>query len=91
MTQNGKAFEPLKCLIDPAPTEIIKLEKCSCKSGCTKGRCSCTKNKLNCTPLCKCYSTNCSNFADLNPEEVSFHDTEGENIEGHESDLLFSL
>ena len=41
-----------------APPSVLKVTKCSCKTGCA-GRCSCHKNNLRCTALCTC--TDCSN------------------------------
>ena len=39
----------------PAPTGLIKFSMCSCKTGCSSGRCTCKKNKLKCYKL-KCAS-----------------------------------
>ena len=43
-----------------APRAVLELTKCTCRGGCT-GRCNCCKNGLPCTPLCKCYGSECSN------------------------------
>ena len=51
----------MRCLIGPAPKEVVELVKCGCTTKC-EGRCSCVKNKLNCTPLCKCYASGCGNY-----------------------------
>ena len=47
----------------PAPTGLIELSMCSCKSPCQTDRCMCRKNKLLCTEMCKCVDTceNCDN------------------------------
>ena len=37
----------------PAPTGLIELSTCSCKTGCSSGRCTCKKNNLLCTEICK--------------------------------------
>ena len=44
----------------PAPTALIELSMCSCKTGCSSGRCTCKKNNLLCTEMCKC-SDACEN------------------------------
>lgn len=44
----------------PAPTELIELSMCSCKTNCETNRCSCRKNKLSCTEMCRCSDT-CNN------------------------------
>ena len=41
----------------PAPTGLIELSMCSCKTGCSPGRCMCKKNRLLCTEMCKCSDT----------------------------------
>ena len=51
----------------PAPTGLIELSMCSCKTGCSSGRCTCKKNNLLCTEMCKC-SHACEN-SDCNEEE----------------------
>ena len=37
----------------PAPTGLIELSTCTCKTGCSSGRCTCKKNNLLCTEICK--------------------------------------
>ena len=51
----------------PAPTGLIELSMCSCKTGCSSGRYTCKKNKLLCTEMCKC-SDACKN-SDCNEKE----------------------
>ena len=58
---NQGVYMPVRCLTMPAPRAVIELTKCACKAGCS-GRCSCCKNGLHCTPLCKCYATDCTNM-----------------------------
>jgi hypothetical protein len=58
---NQGVYMPVRCLTMPAPRAVIELTKCACKAGCS-GRCSCCKNGLHCTPLCKCYATDCTNI-----------------------------
>ena len=55
----GTVYKPVKCLEDPALKPVIELTKCGCKSGGVGSRCKCYMNKLPCTPLCKCYATEC--------------------------------
>ena len=51
----------------PSPTGLIELSMCSCKTGCSSGRCTCKKNKLLRTEMCKC-SDACKN-SDFNEKE----------------------
>ena len=51
----------------PAPTGLIELSTCTCKTGCSSGRCTCKKNNLLCTEMCKC-SDACEN-SDCNKKE----------------------
>ncbi len=58
---NQGVYMPVRCHTMPAPQAVIELTKCACKKGCS-GRYSCCKNGLHCTPLCKCYATDCTNM-----------------------------
>ena len=65
----------------PAPTGLIELSMCSCKSPCQTDRCMCRKNKLLCTEMCKCVDTckNCDNddteyLTDSEEEDSDFED-----------------
>ena len=58
----GTLYKPVMCLDEPAPKAVIELIKCGCKTGCVGSRCKCYSNKLPCTPLCKCYATECAKF-----------------------------
>ena len=51
----------------PAPTGLIELSLCSCKSGSSSGRYTCKKNNLLCPEMCKC-SDACEN-SDCNEKE----------------------
>ena len=51
----------------PAPSALVELFRCCCKTSCTSERCKCLKNSLGCTDLCKC--TNCNNEAAYELEE----------------------
>jgi len=43
----------------PAPSALIELSVCSCKTKCINNRCKCRKNDLQCTDMCRC--TDCDN------------------------------
>ena len=58
----GTLYKPVMCLDEPAPKAVIELIKCGSKTGCVGSRCKCYSNKLPCTPLCKCYATECANL-----------------------------
>ena len=57
----------------PAPTGLIELSVCSCKTGCSSGRCTCKKNNLLCTKMCKrsyaCENSDCSEEEDIHESE----------------------
>ena len=61
----------------PAPTGLIELVMCSCKTGCSSGRCTCKKNNLLCTEMCKCSdaceNSNCNEKEDIyeSQDEIS--------------------
>ena len=38
----------------PVPTGLIELNMCSCKTGCSSGRCTCKKKNMLCTEMCSC-------------------------------------
>ena len=63
---NGNLF-PIMTNDLPAPTGLIELSLCSCKTGCSSGRFTCKKNNLLCTEMCKC-SDECEN-SDCNEKE----------------------
>ena len=83
---HDETFIPVKCLIGPAPKEVMELVKCTCGKGCKEGKCSCVSNGLNCTPLCKCYSNGCSHFSTKTVEQSHGEDEDGNE---DEEDLLF--
>lgn len=61
-----------------APTNILKTQKCACKTGCSGGKCSCLKANLKCTALCSC--TGCSNKT-VELEEASPSDLDDDSDE----------
>ena len=50
---------------EPAPTELLELVPCGCKTSCLSRRCSYAKASLPCTSACSC--VNCKN---CQPEEA---------------------
>ena len=46
--------------MQPAPSTVLALMWCGCKTGCTSNKCRCKKNGLRCTGICTC-STECEN------------------------------
>ena len=62
--------------LPPAPSKLIELFRCDCKSGCKTMRCTCRKNGLECTSACGiCKGLDCTNSpmidTDTDAEEVS--------------------
>ena len=53
-------YIPSLCLNKPAPEAVLKLLRCSCKTGC-HGQCGCYKSKYPCTEMCSCMLLNCAN------------------------------
>lgn len=62
----------------PAPTGLIELSMCSCKTNCETNRCSCKKNSLVCTEMCKCSDTcnNCETY------DGTASDSEDDDVDG---------
>ena len=78
MVQEGSVYVPVRCLAPPAPKAVIELTKCGCKSRCVGSRCKCYSNKFPCTPLCKCYATECSNVIKVDIREDDIEDEDDE-------------
>ena len=81
ITKNGWAYEgdllvAVSSTQPPAPTSVIQLRRCSCKTGCKTRRCSCLQNELQCTSLCKCFTLSCDNFKVNEPDHDSESDDE---------------
>ena len=74
----GSVYKPLKCLEEPAPKAVFELTKCGCKLGCVGSSCKCYSNKLPCTPLCKCYATECANGIKDDIRAGDIEDEDGE-------------
>ena len=47
-------WNPVWTTLPQAEKSCHELIKCSCKKGCTNGRCTCRRNSLNCTSMCCC-------------------------------------
>ena len=64
----------------PAPTGLIELSMCSCKTGCSSGRCTCKKNNLLCTEMCKgsdaCENSDCNEKEDIYESQDEISDFE---------------
>jgi len=53
---------PISTDEDPAPTYLIEMIRCNCKTGCNTSRCTCRKQGLECTSVCgECKGISCSN------------------------------
>ena len=54
---------PVTTDLPPAPSKLIELFRCDCKSGCKTMRCTCRKNGLECTSACGiCKGFDCTNL-----------------------------
>ena len=60
----------------PGHTGLIELSMCSCKTGCSSGRCTCKKNNLLCTEMCKCSDTCENSEEDIYESEDEISDFE---------------
>ena len=67
-------FVPVRYHAPPAPKAVIELTKCGWKLGCVGSRCKCYSNKLPCTPLCKCFATECAKVIKDDVQEVDIED-----------------
>ena len=85
-TWKGNAIDPLKwgwCLRDgkmmpiftqkdPAPSALLKMIKCGCKTDCNKQICTCFKYNIKCFLMCgECQGMYCLNHQDV--EEAVSH------------------
>ena len=53
---------PVTTDLPPAPSNLLEMIRCNCKTGCNTLRCSCLKNGLECTSACgNCEGLSCSN------------------------------
>ena len=66
----------------PAPTDLLELVSCLCRTVCTTGRCSCSKAALSCTDACLC--VNCeSGQKDVEDLDSNGDDDADESDESH--------
>ena len=64
-------LEPIKTDLAPAPDHILKVIRCSCKSGCSSNRCFCKRNGLQCTLSCtECNGITCKNCEKIDSENI---------------------
>jgi hypothetical protein len=55
-------FVPVRTDMPPAPSELMAIIRCKCKTNCDSKRCSCRKHGLECSIACKeCKGSSCSN------------------------------
>ena len=60
--QNNKYVPVFFKGIKPAPDQLLRIIRCTCKGDCSKVNCSCKFNGLECTSACKeCRGSTCSN------------------------------
>ena len=60
-----EGFVPVATDLPVAPENLLKVVRCSCKTGCTSMRCSCWKHNLKCTMACThCTGSDCANIID---------------------------
>ena len=60
--QNNKYVPIFFKGIKPAPDQLLRIIRCTCKGDCSKVNCSCKFNGLECTSACKeCRGSTCSN------------------------------
>ncbi|KAK2702917.1 hypothetical protein QYM36_018500, partial [Artemia franciscana] len=53
-TADNEVFAPIKTDLSAAPSQLLKIIKCSCRiDGCDSEKCTCKKNGLECTIACR--------------------------------------
>ena len=62
--RNGIGFEPVRCVVPPAPKVVLELVKFGFKKTCT-ANCSFSKSSPPCTALCKCYAWGCNSCSSI--------------------------
>ena len=66
---NGKLL-PITTDLSPAPSHLLEVIRCNCKTGCHTFRCCCKKNDIKCTPACgECKGISCNNSQQPDLEE----------------------
>ena len=70
--QNNERYIPIMTDLPPAPSELLRLIRCNCKTECRSERCTCRKNHVRCSNVCgQCKGVACSNveyLEDVEPE-----------------------
>ena len=66
---------PVTTIEPPAPPNLLKIVRCSCKTGCKTMTCSCPKHGLKSTYSCKeCRGVSCVNCQGLDLDVFDEHD-----------------
>ena len=66
---NENLLLPIKATLPPGPQELLKVIRCSCKTGCDSMRCGCRKHGLKCTQICgECRGHGCTNSENVEVE-----------------------
>jgi hypothetical protein len=82
-TKGEGGYEPIAMQQEPAPPELLKVIRCTCKSDsrnqCGSNACTCRRNGLTCVSACgKCHGTDCLNTQPAVVGEVGEDVTDGE-------------
>ncbi len=77
---NDGNIHPHTSDVAPAPTAVVEMVRCQCKTNCATQRCSCKRNELSCTDLCQC-STDCENDEDTHIENSLQSDMDSDSDE----------
>ena len=57
----NEQMQPTETDLGCAPSELLSLIRCNCRTGCSTLRCSCRKHGLVCAPVCgECRGVSCS-------------------------------
>ena len=71
------ALYPIMTDLPPAPKQLLKIVKCSCKRRCDSTNCTCKHNGLSCTIVCKIYKgSDCSKVNKEDCDQVLDYDGE---------------
>lgn len=84
---DGK-YQPIPMVQQPAPSQLMEIRQCGCKTGCTTKRCSCFNSGNVCSTICNCVA--CENrgdgYADTESDQSSETDTSGSDSSGSDDD-----
>ena len=59
---HNERLVPIKCSKSAAPSKLLNVIRCNCKTNCDTRRCTCRKNGLECSSACgECKRNSCSN------------------------------